>query len=1137
MPDLVLKSERQVQTQMLSKLIALLGLNDINPGSVIDIITQAAAQQDFALYYQIAQLSRIADLDALTGDDLDLKAFEYGLERFDAAKATGTINIFREDGFEKVSSTFFAGFPAPVAGDTQIFVNDASNVLIGSSGVLIIGRGSNNEEEVAYSVAPIDNINYFTYTLDTPLVNNHATEETIILKQGTDQTILAGTVVVVPATGTNTEVQFSLVNDVVLLAGELEVDGVEVIASQPGSDGNIASNSISGTTAFSAPPFPNARAYNAAKFTTGRDLETDDELRDRIKSAVPALSRGVKQAILNAIVGLVDPVSAKRVVSANVVLPVDVAGAVKVYIDDGTGFEPSFASQGFEIIKLNSTGGEQRLQTDQFPVVKAQIENNKSEPYDMSGSPLTLELSVSTVVETITFNASDFRFPAIATAEEIAAAINDKSSLVEARTAESGKNVVVTAKVDINEDIQVVSGTANSILQFPTDRKDTINIYVDDVKLSKDGITAILDSGNSAPYNLLAISAFPHTLTIVVDGKTANTQTATITTSDVDDQSAVTVAEIVAVLNRDLVGVVATGINSNTRIRLESNTKLSTSSKLHVTGGSMNNAGNGLNFSTSQVVGIQGDYTFNRELGIIQLAVALGPNQTVTAGDLFTRAKLRAGSAENYAPSNGQTLDIVVDEGSTQTITFDVTFVAGLSAQLTADFINKTLKGGLAIVRQVGGQNYLEIRTNTYATSGSIEILSSSTANGAFSFPLDSEQFSGPPNQAFQVSASGPFLFAAGDSLVVVIDNDIVKNTYSVQFNKTATVTAVSSTTVFRGLALINTFQTQNEINGFYAAFLSGANSTNGVLDTVLVLGGGLAKYTFTSPPTNFGDYAAGDLINISGLDDSENNVNAVIVSLGASDVTVRNPLAVNASTQSGVGLLGLKRTISAYNNLTGQVTVSSGFAHTPVNGDSFIVIPHTVQNVVDFLNNTRITSLSQKASISSVDNQSKVQIASLSNGSDGYVQVTGGSANDVLGFDTDIFRGLAGYNYWTGLIDIVHKTIYGDDTDLVSYPGFGAAGIIFRVLAPTVKDLNVQLDVTLREGVSITSLENEIRSAVTGYVNSLGVGDDVVIEEIRAAVIGISGVIDVAMSEPTSNIAIADNELARVADADILIG
>lgn len=1138
MSNLTLKSERQIQTTMLSTLIALLGLNDINPGSVIDIITQAASQSDFALYYQIAQVSRLADIEALTGTDLDLKAFEYGIFRIQPQRASGLISILRPSGFVKVSTTFYAGLPAPIAGDSILNVNDASNALIGTSGTLILGRGTNNEEEVTYSSAPVDNVNYFTYTLTSPCVNNHAVEETIILKQGTDQVVLAGTIVVVPSTGTNNEIQFATVNDATLLAGEDKVIDVEVLAVTQGSAGNIAANSIFGTGAFSNPPFAGARATNNAKFTTGKDLETDDDLRDRIKAAVQALSRGVKQAILNAIVGLVDTVSAKRVVSASVILPVEDVDAVKVYIDDGTGFEPSFASRGFETIRANSTGGEQRLQLDLFPVVKAQVENTLFEPYDMSSGPLTLIYGVGTLSETITFNPADFHFPDLAKAEEIVAAINDKATLIEARTSQVGKKIVVTAKVDINENIQITGGTANTILSFPTDRKDTLSLYIDDVKQSKDGETATLDSQNSAPYDLLAVGAYPHTLVLTIDGKTANPQTATINAIDVASQTAVTAQEIAFVINRDIAGLTATPINSNTKVRLESNTKLSASSKLHVLSGSMNDPTNGLNFSTVEKTGVAGDYIFNRELGLIQLVAPLGVNQTVTSGSLFTRGKLRAGSAELYFPTNGQTLVVAVDGGVDQTITFDASFVAGKSAQLTADFINDQLLGATVIVRKIGSFNYIEINTNTYDTSGSLEIRSSSTANSAFDFPLDTLAVSDKPNKAYRVSSSvGPYAFAENDSLVVVIDNDIVNNTYSILFDVAKTVTTATSTTVFANSTLNALFTSQNEIKDYFVAFASGPNTTSETVTAVTPMGGGIARYTFLAAPPSFGSYVVGDLAQFVDLTDSENNVSGVITGLGVNYVEIKNAAAVTASSQAGTGVLGQKRTITAYNQLSGQITVGSAFSNVPTVGDSFAIIPRTVQNVVDYMNNVKITSISLKADIEGVFNNTKVQITSKSQGSDGYVQVTGGAANDKLNFSALQFRGLAGYEYWTGLVKLVHETIYGLDSDLVSFPGFGAAGIIFRILAPTVRDLTVQLSLVLKEGITIASLENEVRSAVTGYVNSLGVGDDVVIEEIRAAVIAIAGIVDVILLDPLANIPIADNELARIADSDVFVG
>ena len=218
-------------------------------------------------------------------------------------------------------------------------------------------------------------------------------------------------------------------------------------------------------------------------------------------------------------------------------------------------------------------------------------------------------------------------------------------------------------------------------------------------------------------------------------------------------------------------------------------------------------------------------------------------------------------------------------------------------------------------------------------------------------------------------------------------------------------------------------------------------------------------------------------------------------------------------------------------------MTVGVAFAAVPAITDSFIILPSTINNLVRYFNNTKITSLSLKAVITGVEQNTRLQIESKKEGSDGFVQVSGGSANDLFGFSIDTLRGLQAYNYYTGLLALVHKTIYGDDTDLVSFPGVGAAGVQFQVIAPTVREVSVNANVTLQEGVSVASLENEIKSVITGYINNLGVGDDVILEEIRAAIIRVRGVRDVVLNAPTANIPAADNEIARTRDSLIIIG
>ena len=110
---------------------------------------------------------------------------------------------------------------------------------------------------------------------------------------------------------------------------------------------------------------------------------------------------------------------------------------------------------------------------------------------------------------------------------------------------------------------------------------------------------APLTSGNAETYNLNAIAAgSPVTLTIKVDQ--GPTQTCTIASGDVSNFAAVTALEVVTLLNAQIFGIQATV--SATSVKIQSDTR-GTGSYIQVTGGTGNDATNGLNFSTTEVQG------------------------------------------------------------------------------------------------------------------------------------------------------------------------------------------------------------------------------------------------------------------------------------------------------------------------------------------------------------------------------------------------------------------------------------------------------------------------------------------------------------------------------------------------------
>lgn len=501
MAKLTLKSFQQILAAMATKLAAETPINDFSDGGVALTLLEVAATEDFQQYIQMLNVIRNYNLDTTEGEDLDKRASEFGLTRLLASPHSGFVTI-KDASFTKISTKLYAGLAGPIAGSTTINVDDAS--AFPASGVLYIGRGTTNSEgPVSYSSAPVNNVSYWTITLDTALINDHGTDESVILGQGGSRNVDAGTEVEIPETDVSDSVKFELNQAIELLDGEDTFENVLVTAIQAGGD-RVPANSI---ISFPNVPFTGATVFNPLPFVNGRDEETDQQLRDRIRDTVQSLSRGTSQSIKSGIVGLLDEDTNSSIVSANIIPPVNLAdGPTKVYIDNGRGLEPSLDSVGLEVLTASATGGEQFFQVQNFPLIKANVISQNIEPFNLSGLE-TLIFRIGTDEETFEFAESDFETVGRAEATEIAEAINNRAVLFEARTItdDDGKKVIITPKARTNEEIQLdPASTAQVALNFTELEVSTMKLYKNDKLLTKDGITASVLS-LAQPFNLAAL--------------------------------------------------------------------------------------------------------------------------------------------------------------------------------------------------------------------------------------------------------------------------------------------------------------------------------------------------------------------------------------------------------------------------------------------------------------------------------------------------------------------------------------------------------------------------------------------------------------------------------------------------------
>lgn len=669
------RSYAQIVGNMLDALLSKLGLPSVRVGSPALSIIEAAAQSDLRSSQDIFNLLNSSSLDRATGNALDRLGADENTPRIAESPASGFVTIV-DSSFNKLQTKIFQGLAAPIIGSTVIFVADAT--LFPASGAIYIGRGTTNYEGPLTYSSKVNNTNYWTLNLagGQNTRNYHNLGEPVVLAQGGNRLVPAGTVVQTPQGNAGSSVQFSTLFSATIPDGETQLTNVTVVAQLPGTIGNVIAGSIK---AFASPPFTGATVTNPLPYSNGKATETDNDYRERIRNVRQSRSKGTPLAITTNVVGITASDENKTVISASVVSR---AGfPTTLYIDDGTGYEESSIGIAYEALTDQALGGEQYFQlVDGRPVTKAHTDTQLAAPFSLTPS-CVLAVLVGGVLSTHLFSASDFRSIGSASAYEVAASINgDPNCTFGARVINSGTQVAVFARADTNEDVQVVVPEgfpdANPFLGFPAGRVDSLRLYKNDRLLFKDGQLASITSN---PQGQWAPTSSGETLAIIVDGILIPPSLSTIV--DADFVNAGTGFTSVAssnsldawaqVLNFKIPGITATVTSGS--LTLTSN--LGRNSAASVAIGSCSLVSKGV-FSIVSSQGKTFDYELDRNLGQIRLSdsLVLAANDKLTAGSLATRGFLESGNistitinsvATSMAGQNGAELWFAVDGGAT----------------------------------------------------------------------------------------------------------------------------------------------------------------------------------------------------------------------------------------------------------------------------------------------------------------------------------------------------------------------------------------------------------------------------------------------------------------------------------------
>jgi uncharacterized phage protein gp47/JayE len=650
------KSYEQILSEMISTYLAKTGINDLNPGSAVLSFFETVAQSVSRASGDTFSILRDYSVDRAVGEALKRIAAEENVPISPKKVATGVVTI-TDTTFSKISTKIYAGANPPNIGSVVIRVSDAS--LFTASGQLYIGRGSPNiEGPLSYSsITPVGG--YYEINLTAPTTKYHNISESVVLAQGGVRNIQSGTPVRAPSAGGAPDIVFKTTQAAIILDGENVITGIPVAAQEPGKEGNVPSGAIK---QFDGSPFTGAAVTNPLNFTTGKNEDTDDEIRANIKRARISRGLGTAVAVKNSVLGAQAPDENARIISDEIFSD---ENSATLYIDDGQGYEEKTKGVGLEFIVDSALGGETHFKLatggSQTSVAQAFLESSNSEPFNIFPND-RLSLLVGGILSEHAFSEGDFRSNGFATAFEICASINANPELTfVARTAGGGTRVVLNAKTEENEYLQITTPTignnASDALNFTSNEVQTLRLYKNRRPLSRNGNSARVESATQAEWaNTIATG---DTLILKVDGTSYITYQ--ILNSDFIDEGtypsvskANSLQSWVNVFNNKLIGITAS-INGS-RIVIESNRDTSSKAKIEIDPSSTLVSKGMFSLALGLTsTGAEADFTLSRNTAQFKLLKPLVAGDSLTAGTEFSKAEIQS------APILGGTITFSTD--------------------------------------------------------------------------------------------------------------------------------------------------------------------------------------------------------------------------------------------------------------------------------------------------------------------------------------------------------------------------------------------------------------------------------------------------------------------------------------------
>jgi hypothetical protein len=124
-----------------------------------------------------------------------------------------------------------------------------------------------------------------------------------------------------------------------------------------------------------------------------------------------------------------------------------------------------------------------------------------------------------------------------------------------------------------------------------------------------------------------------------------------------------------------------------------------------------------------------------------------------------------------------------------------------------------------------------------------------------------------------------------------------------------------------------------------------------------------------------------------------------------------------------------------------------------------------------------------------------------------------------------------------SGLLAYVQKVVNGDKTDVQNFPGLKAPGTSVRVVAPAIVSPQFIIRAVPKNGALDSTFISAVTAAASRYVNSLGVGETILLSRIITDCENdVGNLDDIEILSPPTNVPVADGQLARVSNTNFSI-